>query len=386
MLDVITTPEKLWTQCAQLAKSPKVIFSELYQDESKHFILAYGPVAQRNQYQQMLYSESENFNVSFLPIHDLRLFGAIPWPGKLICHFHWIHDITSQAKTEHEASASVLIWRKLLEQIKDNGHKICWTIHNVLPHESAWTESDIKVHQLVSDAADMIHVMATDSVKQTKPYYTLDEEKVFILPHPTYHGAQPDKITRSEARKLLDVGQEDFVFLSFGAVMEYKGYRELMAAYDYIRKKTKKRTRLVIAGLPTDKDLVSLIADWGSSKSDVTLDLSPVPNQNIQMYFRSADVAVCPYRRTMNSGAAMMAVTFDLPIVGPNAGGFADLTQAGCMFGYDSKDPQGLVSVMEHVLHNGVNEEKKKMEEIKKTLSPQNISLNFLKRIELLMR
>jgi len=346
MLNIVKTPEELWQECARLAKQPNVIASELHAEPNDHFVLAYGPVAQRNQYQALLYSAQDQFNVSIVPIHDLGLCGDIPWPGKVICHFHWIHGKTGQAKTEAEADEAVVYWENLLRRIKENGHKIVWTVHNVMPHETVWVEQDKKIHQMMADAADALHVMASDSATLTAPYYTLDERKMFVVPHPTYEGAQPDEISRAEARTQLQIGEEEFVFLSFGAIMEYKGYDRLMAAYDQLRGKTAKKTRLIIAGLPSDKALVEKIAAWGAGKPDVILDMTPVPHDKLQVYFRSADISVCPYRRTMNSGAAMMAVTFDLPVLGPNSGGFLDIETSGCGVTFDNASDAALYEKM----------------------------------------
>lgn len=352
MLNIVDRPEKIWQECARLSIAPNVIASELHDEPSDHFVLAYGPVAQRNQFQALLYSAQEQFNVSILPIHDLGLCAQIPWPGKVICHFHWIHGKTGQAKTEAEADASVVYWENLLRRIKENGHKIVWTVHNVMPHETIWVEQDKKIHQMMADAADALHVMASDSATLTAPYYTLDERKMFVVPHPTYEGAQPDEISRAEARTQLQISEEEFVFLSFGAIMEYKGYDRLMAAYDQLRGKTAKMTRLIIAGLPSDKALVEQITAWSEGKPDVILDMTPVPHDKLQVYFRSADIAVCPYRRTMNSGAAMMAITFDLPVLGPKSGGFLDIETSGCGFTFENSSETELPDKMRYLADN----------------------------------
>lgn len=374
MLNIVKTPEELWQECARLAKQSDIITSELYAEPNDHFLLAYGPVAQRNQFQALLYSAQNQFNVSIVPIHDLGLCGDIPWPGKVICHFHWIHDKTKNAKTEAEANEAVVYWENLLRRIKKNGHKIVWTVHNVMPHETVWVEQDKKIHQMMADAADALHVMASDSAILTAPYYSLDERKMFVVPHPTYEGAQPDEITRAEARTQLQIAEDEFVFLSFGAIMEYKGYDRLMTAYDQLRGKTAKKIRLIIAGLPSDKALVEQIATWGANKPDVVLDMTPVPNDQLQVYFRSADISVCPYRRTMNSGAAMMAVTFDLPVLGPKAGGFKDLYEKGCALGYDIKNMEALAETMEAAVLSGVAVQKSNIERYRKKLSPRHVS------------
>lgn len=384
MLNVIDRPEKLWQSCAELTHDPKVIESNFFGCPDDHFVLAYGPVAQRNQYQALLYSAKDKFNVSILPIHQLDLLGAIPWPGRVICHFHWIHEQTRLAKTESEANKVVVYWENIIKRIKKNGHKIVWTVHNVMPHETVWIEQDRKIHQMMADAADALHVMANDSAKLTEPYYHLDQKKVFCVPHPTYEGAQPDTITRPDARRQLQIGDSEFVFLSFGAIMEYKGYDALMNAYDIVRNKVQRKIRLIIAGLPSDKVLVEEIRRWGQGKEDVILDMSPIPNDKLQVFFKSADIAICPYRRTMNSGAAMMALTFGIPVVGPHSGGFVDIKETGCGLTYDNNSYINLVNIMFHL----VNDESFSAENFvnaRFAYSPSHISNLFFSKINKLI-
>jgi glycosyltransferase involved in cell wall biosynthesis len=44
---------------------------------------------------------------------------------------------------------------------------------------------------------------------------------------------------------------------------------------------------------------------------------------------RAADVAVLPYRRALNSGALMLALTFGLPVIVPDGGGLAEVVGTG---------------------------------------------------------
>ncbi len=381
MLKIIDSSEKLWQESIRLIKDPLVVASELYEDKNDHFILAYGPVAQRNQFQAILYSAIDNLNASIFPINNFDLFGEISWPGKVICHFHWLHDKTKNAKTVSEANAAVVYWENLLQRIKDNGHRILWTVHNVMPHQTVWVEQDQKIHQMMADAADALHVMATDSAKLTEPYYTIPQRKIFVVPHPTYEGWQKDEISISEARSQLQISENEFVFLSFGAIMGYKGYNCLMDAYDRIRGNTPKKTRLIIAGLPTEEPLVKEITAWGKSKPDVILDLTPVPDDKLQLYFRSADIAVCPYLQTMNSGVAMMAITFNLPVIGPNSGGFADLIDQGFALSFNVNSIDSMTTAMKNVAINGVDEIKDNISNMRKQFSPQIISKKFFENI-----
>lgn len=381
MLNIINSPDKLWQVCTKLSKDNKVIESELFDNSNNHFVLAYGPVAQRNQYQALLYSAHNKFNVSILPIHKLDLCGEIPWPGRVVCHFHWLHDKTKNAQTEEEADKAVPYWENLIHRIKENGHKIVWTVHNVMPHGTIWEDQDKRIHQMMADAADALHVMTSDSAKLTKKYYTLDENKMFFLPHPTYEGAQPDNVTQDEARSQLFIAKDKFVFLSFGAIMEYKGYDRLISIYDCIRVEMPLKTQLIIAGLPSDKELVEKIRCWGEGKHDVILDMTPIPNDRLQVYFRAADLMICPYYRTMNSGVAMMAITFDLPVLGPNQGSFLDLEKSGYGFTFDNSDNTSLFNMILNLVDSRPIFTEELMKS-KQTLAPFSVSKLFFNNIQ----
>lgn len=377
MLNIVTSPETLWQECSQLLKKKSLIASELQGKPYEHVVFSYGPVAQRNQFQALLYSAHNQFNISMLPIHDLGLFAHIPWPSEVLCHFHWLHGKTSQAKSEAEADASVDYWESLLRGIKANGNKIMWTIHNVLPHETIWIEQAKRIRQILADEADILHIMASDSVKLVDPYFTLDDRKLILVPHPSYDGAQPNDISQSDARAKLKIREEETVLLTFGAIMEYKGYDLLMDAYDKLRIGATRSLRLIIAGLPSDKNLVQQIIDWGKDKTDVILNMNSVPQDELQIYFQAANIAVCPYRQSLNSGAAMLAFTFNLPVIAPNNGGFADLSKAGCSLTYDPLDPEGLYHILQRAIQKGVQDNKENIMKVRHQYSPEIISKYF---------
>jgi glycosyltransferase involved in cell wall biosynthesis len=232
----------------------------------------------------------------------------------------------------------------------------------------------------MADAADALHCMARETPNLTASCYFLDETKMFLLPHPTYEGCQPDEISRAQARTLLNIDEKEFVFLSFGAIMEYKGYERLTAAYDLLVKMGKRNTRLVIAGFPSDKLLVQKLMVWGADRPDVILKLELVPNNDIQIYFRSADTAVFPYRRTLNSGAAMMAITFDLPVLGPNTGCFLDIETMGCGTTFDKDSEISLFAKMYKAIDQQVCT-KIVLADAKKLCSPFTVSSSFFESI-----
>ncbi len=54
----------------------------------------------------------------------------------------------------------------------------------------------------------------------------------------------------------------------------------------------------------------------------IRLHMRDIPDDEAQIYFKASDIMVFPYDNTLNSGAAMAALTFGLPIIGSNTVAF----------------------------------------------------------------
>src|SRR5690606_8346694 len=150
------------------------------------------------------------------------------------------------------------------------GRQIVWTVHNALPHDTRWPEQDLKVRQLISKEADLIHVMTEGTDEVLEGHYTLPRNKVFYVPHPAYTGFYPDTVTRHEARAQLGVPHDCHVFLTFGAIQRYKGYERLIQAFEQIAlKRSERKPFLIIAGKSSDPQISREIRAWALSRSDV---------------------------------------------------------------------------------------------------------------------
>ncbi|MGM9488987.1 glycosyltransferase [Ideonella sp. YS5] len=340
---LVDREEGLWAECERLSSDPGIRESLLGGEaQAAQVLLAYAPVARRNQYQAMLYGQARRHGCHLLPLLHTELLGRIPWVGPVICHFHWLHGGTAKAADEAAADKAVDEFAAVLRRIRMAGHRVVWTVHNVMPHETRWPEHDRRIHQMVADAADVVHVMTSQSRALCSPHYRWDADKELCVPHPSYLGAHADWLSPMQARAEWRIAQEEVVFLSFGAVLGYKGYAGLMTAFDAARAASVRPLRLIIAGAPADEAVARALRLWAHGRSDVTLELRTIGSDEIQYFFRAADAAVCPYERTLNSGAALMATSFGVPVIGPRIGGFIDNIGESAGLLYDPADEAGL--------------------------------------------
>lgn len=299
-------------------------------------LLPYTPVARRNAYQQLIYRRAWEHGFAPLPIHEPERLLQLPWPGAMLCHFHWLGQWTANAQTLTEAEEGVARFERLLDALRQQGRRLLWTVHNVLPHDSAWPEQDLSIRRLLVDKCDVIHVMAAQSVDEAAPHFALPTGKLVHAPHPSYLGAYPDFVSRSEARFELGIAEDEFVFLAFGAVQRYKGAAELIEAFrNVLAAGTHRRLRLVIAGRIGEEALRRELILAAGGCAEISLIDEVVGNDYVQYYFRAADVHVCPYRRSLNSGAALLALSYGVPVLAPAMGAFADLIEqdTGLLYG-----------------------------------------------------
>lgn len=205
------------------------------------------------------------------------------------------------------------------------GHRIVWSMHNVLPHDCLFPEAEVDLRRVLVQGVDAIHVLSSASIEEARKHYELPGHKVFHTPHPSYEGWYPNVDSKVSARLDLDLPADGFTFLFFGSLQPYKGVLELIDAFLSLREVNPgKQLRLVIAGKPVDANYTNRIRELAGVHPAIRLIPEAIDEKQLQILFNAADTVVVPYRRTLNSGVAMVAATFRKPLIAPNAGGMGE--------------------------------------------------------------
>lgn len=323
--------------------------------QTSNTVLAYGPVARLNQFQALLYSEAAEQGIRTLPLSSYELFGRLPIGIPAIYHLHWLHELTKNAANVEEAEMAINEFEALIKRIKTSNAQLIWTVHNLLPHDSRWPQQDRKIHEIVAEASDVIHVMTSDSIDQVSDMYELPKDKTIQTPHPSYESTFDDTPTKKESRETLRFSSHARVVLAFGAILDYKGYDELMIAFDHLWMESR-YVILLIAGQPSDGELAKRIKNWASSRPMAKVDIRRIPKERMDIYFKSADLVVCPYRISLNSGVAMMAASHKKLVVGPDFGTFRELSFSGHAKTYHPLEEHGLLKTLVYALENPLEE------------------------------
>jgi beta-1,4-mannosyltransferase len=216
-----------------------------------------------------------------------------------------------------------------IDLMRSRGTKVFWTIHNLASHERRYPRLERWFWRQMLGRLDGYIALTesgrTEAMERFPPLRTLPG---FVVPHLHYRGVYPENLD-VDARASLGLAKNAKVLVAFGNIRRYKNLPLLI---DVFRQYQDPDAILYIAGRPhADLSLCAEIRSRAAGDSRIHVEITQIPNDRVYLYFRSADLAVLPYRdvqndRNMfNSGIALVALSFNCPILVPNQGAMKDL-------------------------------------------------------------
>jgi len=259
----------------------------------------------------LLYEEMDDLDVQIRSCSLRRLiFGA--WD---VWHLHWpAENILSETNRPRAIAKLVLFWARL-KVAKAKNVKIFWTVHNLKPHEVRRPALERIFWSLFLPNVDGLILMSRSTMQKVhREWPRLSACPTFIVPHGHYRGAYADEVDREGARVKLGLDASDFVVTFFGQIRPYKGVPNLIRCF---RQMGQHGTCLMVAGCPLDQDIALEIRKAAAGDPKVRLHLEWVRQDFVQYFLRAADLIVLPYTEILNSGSALLALSFDRPILLP---------------------------------------------------------------------
>jgi len=272
----------------------------------------------QNPYTALLYRhlERRGFEIAEFSLPGLLLGNADIW------HIHW-PDLTLNAGPAHRRFRRALIFLAKLLIARLRGVRVVWTVHNLKPHDWVMDRVQAFVHAAFLRSISAF-ISLTESARSAAvdQYPALRNVRGFVVPHGHYAGVYPDTVDRRDARSALGLPAAAKVYLFFGQIRAYKNLPALIDAFDDLGDED---SYLVIAGNPLEPEYGRRIAALTGGRERVRCDLGPIANERVQLFMRAADVVVLPYQDILNSGAALLALSFQRPVVVPGAGSMVEL-------------------------------------------------------------
>jgi len=274
-------------------------------------------------------------------LYYLRLIRYVTFGNPKLIHILW------NSKFEYFDRTFLMIYCKLLRK------KIALTAHNV--NRGKRDSSDSLLNRLTLRIqyrlADQIFVHTDKMRSELLDDFGVRRDAVGRIPFGINIAVPHTSLTPTAARHKLGIQRGEKTILFFGRIAPYKGLEFLLTAFHKISS-NHANYRLIIAGEPMkgyEEYLrgIHLIISQTDMQNRIIQRLEFVPDGETELYFKSADVLVLPYKDIFQSGVLFLGFSFGLPAITADVGSFReDIVQGQTGFCYDPGDSSSLADTI----------------------------------------
>lgn len=233
-----------------------------------------------------------------------------------IVHVHWPEQLvrTDRARNLLADAATHLV---LIAVARRRGSAVIWTAHNLQPHEREHPRLMGAFLALFAVLVDVVIPLTAGSrAPLIARYGGLKRTPFVVVPHGHYRDAYPPARDREGSRRRLGLEPSRRTLLTLGAIRRYKNVAQLVRAFvDH----QAADAQLAIVG-SVSEGLRHEIEAARRGDDRVHLHPSAVSPEEVSSWHAAADVVVLAYDTTssLNSGAALLALSLDRPVVMPD--------------------------------------------------------------------
>jgi beta-1,4-mannosyltransferase len=279
----------------------------------------------KNPYTWLLYSHLAPLGVrveEFTVVRALR--GGydvlhVHWPDKALTASSWVRSAAGAAAALATLHAAHLQWARVV-----------WTAHNARPHESRHSRLEQWFWTVFVRRVDaVIHPSEAGRQEVHARYPALATLPHAVVPLGHFRDTYPDTVSPAEARSSLGIPPSSRVVVFLGLVRPYKNVPHLIRT---VRALSFSRgdVVLLVGGAPLTPAIADEVRAAAAGDPRVCLRLEHVPEDDVQRYLRAADLVVLPFKEITNSASALLALSFDRPVLVPARGAMGELqTVAG---------------------------------------------------------
>ncbi len=274
-----------------------------------------------NPYNFLLYSELRLLGVSVKEFSVQRLlFG----PPADVLHMHWAPTSRIRGSSRRRVQKTAAELMLLMTAARLRRMKIVWTAHDIGAHDRM-SHDDLEGAYWGRIAGYLDGIISLSAVARdalVARYPALHSVPSFMTRHGHYRDSYPRTLGRGETRERLGIAPTARVLAFVGQLRPYKNLPVLLRAFRQIEDPA---AVLLVAGMlkldETREEFDALVA----ADSRVRVFGGLIKDEEMQLYLESADAVVLPYRDILNSGSALLALSFDRPVLVPSRGSMTEL-------------------------------------------------------------
>ena len=302
----------------------------------------------------------KNVNVNFLNYLGDRSPNVPIWEKtfRILMYYYYLikYTIKTDSKIYHIQWMNKFIYFDrtiLILFYKLFGKKIILTAHNIDEKERDGKNNifnKISLKFLYNNVNGLI--VHTEKMKsQLIANFNVQESKITVIPHGIMDVVPTTTINNIEARNVLGLNMNEKVILFFGNIAPYKGLDDLINAL-IILNRSNYTVKLIIAGKVKDCktywDNIDETIRKNDLRNNLLLKIKHIPDEEIELYFKSADALVLPYKYIFQSGVIFLSYYFGLPVIATDVGSLKEEIDNG-INGYlcKPKNPKDIANTIE---------------------------------------
>jgi len=235
------------------------------------------------------------------------------------------------------------------------GKKIVLTAHNVnqarRDSKDSWlNRTTLKVQYRL---CDHIFVHTQKMKRELCQDFDVAEKAVTVVRYPINNAFADTELTPAEAKRRLGLREDERAILFLGRIMPYKGIEHLIEAFRLLLADQQAKYRLIVAGEPKKGSEgylheIQRSIERNFDQGQVILRMQFIPDDEMELYLKGADVLVLPYKEIFQSGVLFLAYPFGLPVVATDVGSFReDIVEGSTGFLCRPGDPAELAKAVE---------------------------------------
>jgi len=324
-----------------------------------------------NKYNELLSKALEEKGVN---IKDFRQRYIFKMKKNDILHVHWTHSIyQSNIKSLFILKSLIVLF--FIKVLRLKGIKFVWTVHNLYPHSYKFKKLEKWIRKTIMNECSFIIVAANSLKQNVLKEYSIPEEKIKVIPHGHYKNAY--KIKGENIREKYNIEKQDYLYLFLGAIKPYKGVDSLLLNFQKLSQTNKEeKNYLLVAGNASEEIQQELIKQSGNS--NIIFDFRFIPDDEIADIILACDAVVLPYKEITTSGSAILALSFNKPIVAPKTPFLVEYFNLKNSILYNDTEENSLFYAMEEIKVLSKNNTKKDFEDSIKRLEWSEIAKSII--------
>jgi len=241
-----------------------------------------------------------------------------------LVHVHWPEGHLNDGNSVR-ALRRVVSALGMLRWARSRGAKIVWTVHNLHSHERLYPTLERWFWRAFIPRLDgYISLSHSGQEAVLARFPELRRIPGFVIPAGHYRDAYSLDLPKAAARDKLAIDARSNVVSFVGLVRRYKNVPQLIGSF---RALADRALTLLVAGEPKSDDVAADVRAAAGDDPRVRLHLGWIPNEQILLYLAAADLVVLPFSEVLNSGSALLALSFDRPVLVPRMGSLAELQE-----------------------------------------------------------